>query len=407
MLKKLYHYIAGSDQSYGFEHRIYNLTSFVLVVFCIQGTLINYLLGLDMATVWLAMVGTVIAFMLFYISRVKGKFSPALIIVFSIAVIIILGTLHFYNGASAGPTIYLLIMVLNIFLLIASPRLQLFIYGLFGSTILGMLVLEYFSPQWVVPYTSSSQRLADHITVLVYSLFFTMIVIRLFRLSYDREKKILWQKKIELEEAYRETTKKNIHIESLIRELHHRVKNNLQVVSGLLSLQSNRLEDEKARQAMDEGRNRVDAMALIHQKLYMDDELAAVDINDYLENLSSSLATSFGYKASSVITMVQMVRTKMDIDKAIPIGLIVNELITNSYKHAFTEAKDPQIHIKLVETAAGLVLNISDNGAGLDNGETKSASFGMKLVHTLITQLDATMQVNVNNGTQYIITLKA
>ncbi|MEI9955267.1 MAG: sensor histidine kinase [Ferruginibacter sp.] len=123
---------------------------------------------------------------------------------------------------------------------------------------------------------------------------------------------------------------KNSQIETLIRELHHRVKNNLQIVSGLLSLQSSRMDDDKARQAMDEGRTRVDAMAMIHQKLYMDKDLAGVDIKDYLEDLTASLANSFGYGKQHIETNVTMEKQSLDIDMAIPIGLIVNELVTNA-----------------------------------------------------------------------------
>ena len=98
---------------------------------------------------------------------------------------------------------------------------------------------------------------------------------------------------------------------------------------------------------MDAGRSRVDAMALIHQKLYMDKDLASVDIKSYLENLSSSLARSFGYNEQTVSTVVNLRKTDMDVDSAIPIGLIVNELITNAFKHAFQGTEHPAINVVL------------------------------------------------------------
>ncbi|MBI1342065.1 MAG: hypothetical protein GC171_03915 [Terrimonas sp.] len=407
MLKRLYYLIAGDTQNYGFEHRIFNLSSFIITVFCIQGTLINYLLGLHIATVWLAIGGTVISATLFYIARVKAMFSPALLIVFSIAAIVILGPLHFFNGASSGPTIYLLIMMLNIFLLIAPSGLQVWIYGIFGISILSMLVLEYYFPGWITAYASASQRIADHITVMIYSLFFTMLVIRLFRISYDREQQTILQQKIELEDAYRVTTEKNIYIESLIRELHHRVKNNLQVVSSLLSLQSNRLEDENARKALQDGRSRVDAMAMIHQRLYMDKQLASVNIQDYIEELSVSIAGSYGYSPASVITDIVISREDFDIDRAIPIGLIVNELITNAFKHAFKGITDPKVHINLLQEGDMLELRISDNGTGMKTKDSGPATFGIKLVHILVDQLDARLQVLNHPGTEYRIKMSA
>lgn len=203
--------------------------------------------------------------------------------------------------------------------------------------------------------------------------------------------------------------RKNSQIETLIRELHHRVKNNLQVVSGLLSLQSSRLEDDAARQAMEEGRTRVDAMAMIHQKLYMDNNLAAVNIKEYLENLSQSLANSFGYSLQHVQTSVQLPQPSLDVDRAIPIGLIVNELVTNAFKHAFTHTTaDPHIKVSLEERKeGGMELTIADNGKGLTGAADSSRSFGMKLVRTLVEQLNGTLQQKHDNGTVYSIQISA
>jgi two-component sensor histidine kinase/Tfp pilus assembly protein PilF len=201
---------------------------------------------------------------------------------------------------------------------------------------------------------------------------------------------------------------KNSQIETLIRELHHRVKNNLQVVSGLLSLQSSRLEDDKARQAMEEGRTRVDAMAMIHQKLYMDKDLAAVDIKDYLSNLSQSLANSFGYDEEHVHTKVELPHRSLDIDMAIPIGLIVNELVTNAFKHAFNATTNPRVDVSLEKKTDGtMLLRIADNGKGLATSIDTSRSFGMKLVHTLVEQINGNLQVAQDNGTVYSIQIRA
>ncbi len=206
------------------------------------------------------------------------------------------------------------------------------------------------------------------------------------------------------QKASRLLTLKNEKIETLIKELHHRVKNNLQVVSGLLSLQSNRLEDEVAREAMDAGRSRVDAMALIHQKLYMEKDLASVDIKAYLENLSDSLALSFGYADNAIHTEIDLLKNEIDVDRAIPIGLIVNELVTNAFKHAFTQSDNAKVKVKLNEKIAGsLLLEISDNGKGYVKSEKQNHSFGMKLVQTLVEQLNGSLQQIQNEGTAYQI----
>lgn len=407
-MKRIYLYIAGNDASFSFEHRVFNLSSFIITLFCIQGTLINHFLGLHPATVWLAIAGTLVSAVLFYLSRLRRWFTPATIFAYIATTILALGGMHFFNGASTGPVLYLLIMLLNIFLLIAQRKHQLLIYGLLAGTILLLLVLEYCFPWWTVPYTSFTERLADHFTVLAYSPFFTMVIIMLFRRSYDREQKIVLQQKQKLEEAYRITTEKNEYIGSLVRELHHRVKNNLQIVSSLLSLQSNRVADDKARLALEEGKTRVDAMAMIHQKLYMDNELASVNIEEYLGHLSASLANSFGYEARHVRTRVQLSNRSMDIDLAIPIGLIVNELITNAFKHAFRDVAQPEIHLALLEKQDHLELTVADNGKGLQvpEGLESPGSFGMKLVQTLVEQVNGTMTIRQQPGTTYTIEIR-
>jgi two-component sensor histidine kinase len=214
------------------------------------------------------------------------------------------------------------------------------------------------------------------------------------------------QKK-ELETLYADAQEKNIYIQSLIRELHHRVKNNLQVVSSLMSLQSNRVEDEHAKTALQEGKTRVDAMAMIHQKLYVDNELAAVNMQDYLQQLTSSLAGSFGLPAFAVETTVQLPNPSMNIDRAVSIGLIVNELVTNACKHAFKQTTDPKLYIRLEQTGDELQLSIADNGIGFKKNDEAESGFGLKLVSILVNQLDATMQLSNGEGTRYSIQMKA
>jgi two-component sensor histidine kinase len=203
---------------------------------------------------------------------------------------------------------------------------------------------------------------------------------------------------------------KNQQIETLIRELHHRVKNNLQVVSSLMSLQSSRLDDDKAKQALEEGKTRVDAMAMIHQKLYMDNELAAVDMSDYLQSLSLSLANSFGYDSTHVQTTIELPDQSMDIDRAIPMGLIVNELVTNAFKHAFKDTGHPLIAISLKQSEGKAIeLKVADNGKGLQPGDDlkKTGSFGMKLVHTLVDQLNGELSISQDQGTIFTIDIRA
>jgi len=406
---QLYGKIAGSENQFSFEHRIFNLTSFVLILFCILGTIINYSIGLHIATVWLSIAGTIISAFLFYTARVKGRFNQRLIYTFTIAALAILGPMHFFNGASSGTIIYLLIMLLNIFLLIAAQKYQPGIYLLLGSGIICLLLIEYFFPALVYSYRSRNERMIDHLTVLCYSSFITMIVIRLFRRSYDREQATIIRQKKELEESYLLAREKNLYIEALIRELHHRVKNNLQVVSSLLALQSNRLQDETARRALEDGRTRVEAMALVHQKLFLNNEHSSVNLPDYLTDLSIYLSRSFGYKNENVQTAVELSSSAMNIDKAIPLGLIINELVTNAFKHAFHHTMQPLITVSVFETEPGHIrIQVMDNGSGFDTvpGMNRPDSLGLKLVQTLVDQLNGTLYAEQRNGTIFTIEIR-
>lgn len=201
--------------------------------------------------------------------------------------------------------------------------------------------------------------------------------------------------------------KKNHKIETLIKELHHRVKNNMQVVSSLLGLQSMRLEEGEVKEAVEEGRSRIKAMAMIHQKLYLKEDIAEVDVEDYLKQLLEELRTSFGVENLTIDTQIDKV--KLDIDTVLPIGLIVNELVCNSFKHAFSEIEEPRLQLSLQKKEGKtLQLLVKDNGKGLQAKEEKelNESFGLRLVTILVKQLKGKLEMSNLDGLTYHITLQ-
>lgn len=183
---------------------------------------------------------------------------------------------------------------------------------------------------------------------------------------------------------------RNKEKEYLIREIHHRVKNNLQVLSSLLHLQSKYIKDKAALEAIRESENRVEAMGLIHQKLYMGINPGTVDMNDYLKNLGISLLDSFGLLTTEQVTInYKLDPIYLDVDTAMIIGLIVNELLTNSLKYAFPEGRTGEIELSFCEENGKLCLQVKDNGIGsakapeLNNG----TAFGLNLVKILSKKL--------------------
>lgn len=199
---------------------------------------------------------------------------------------------------------------------------------------------------------------------------------------------------------------KNKENELLLKEIHHRVKNNLQTISSLLSLQSESISDPSALDAVQESKNRVASMALIHQKLYQGENLAAVEMRDYFETIGKAVKDSFGKKAENIALEVDMSTIELDVDTAIPIGLISNELITNSLKHAFPNKEKGKISIRLSKEENGLLqLYIADDGNTSEKrgNSTKERGFGSLLIRLLAIQLGGTLEQSNINGTSTII----
>lgn len=204
---------------------------------------------------------------------------------------------------------------------------------------------------------------------------------------------------------------KNREKELLLKEIHHRVKNNLQTISSLLNLQSAQIKDKEVQGAVVESKNRVRSMALIHQKLYQGENLAAIEMKEYLQMLSENMIKSFG-RHRDLELLVEMPKVEIDVDTAIPIGLITNELLTNTLKYAFPGGQPGLIQVSLIHdpTENQMCLRLSDNGVGMKsmNGEAdeRRTNFGSQLVKLLTTQLDGKMKVNTENGFETIINFK-
>jgi two-component sensor histidine kinase/large-conductance mechanosensitive channel len=213
--------------------------------------------------------------------------------------------------------------------------------------------------------------------------------------------------------------------EVLIKEIHHRVKNNLQVISSLLYLQSNGIDEEEVLGMFRDSQNRVRAMALIHERLYQSPDLARIHFVDYVQNLATYLVRSYGDQSQSIDLQVRGDDTVLNIDSAVPCGLIVNELVSNSLKHAFprlargaTNGSAPgalfdgengagrEIYIELrSDQNHQMSLIVRDNGVGFPDGLDfrQTDSLGLQLVNNLVSQIDGTIEMHSNGGTEFRI----
>ncbi|MEO9474624.1 MAG: histidine kinase dimerization/phosphoacceptor domain -containing protein [Cyclobacteriaceae bacterium] len=189
--------------------------------------------------------------------------------------------------------------------------------------------------------------------------------------------------------------------ETLLKEIHHRVKNNLQVISSLLNLQAGSLEDEAAVEAVRQGQHRVKSMALIHQRLYSTDDVRGVDIDDYFNSLFVELFTAFGVDQDLIEYKVETTGLKLDIDTVIPLGLIVNELVTNAIKYAFDNGQSGEIQFQIEQRDGQLLAFVKDNGKGMDEKSLQKAnSFGWRMMRSLARKLKAEIEITNDSGTR-------
>lgn len=209
----------------------------------------------------------------------------------------------------------------------------------------------------------------------------------LFQYKKQRSKSIVIQKQSD-------------DMQVLMKEIHHRVKNNLQVISSLLDLQSMTIADSQASEAVKEGKNRVQSMALIHQNLYSEGNIKGIKTKEYINNLLQNLCDSYNVTNDKVKVKTQIDDLNLDVDTMIPLGLVLNELVSNSLKYAFKDGRQGELSIVLKEEHQHLLLKVSDNGAGYPDGlnAKESKSFGMKMIKAFAQKLKANLDVYNNNG---------
>ena len=203
-----------------------------------------------------------------------------------------------------------------------------------------------------------------------------------------------------LADSNKKINEQSEQLKFLMKELHHRVKNNLQIVSSLLSLQSNHLPDKDARQAVKIGQQRIEAMSLIHRSLYQQDNPNMVNMKEYVTDMVESILQSFGIDKSKFDLQLDVQITEMDVDQALPLGLIINEWVTNAFKYAYKETVYPSLMLSLKKDRE-IVLEIKDNGPGMtrEAWEKPQGSFGVKLVTVLSRQLNGICNMESRNGT--------
>lgn len=194
--------------------------------------------------------------------------------------------------------------------------------------------------------------------------------------------------------------------EILLREVHHRVKNNMQIISSLLNLQSQYVHEPKTRDILMDSQGRIKSMSMVHEELYHSPDLSSIKFKEYVEKLVSNIFFSNGVNMNLIHLIINIEEQEIDMDTALPLGLIINEIVTNSIKYAFPGEERGEISIELKSGDQESVLTLADDGIGLplniklDNTNT----LGLQMVNNLIKQLDGNLKLDRTNGTKYEIT---
>ncbi|MFK5972777.1 MAG: histidine kinase dimerization/phosphoacceptor domain -containing protein [Flavobacteriaceae bacterium] len=304
-----------------------------------------------------------------------------------------------YSGGINSPFIFTLALVVFAGYVTTRQYGQMYLNLIFFLVILiySQSIPDFTFTENVVP--PESRNLFSFLCVL----FAVYLLGNVFGKNLLRTHHRLYKSKMALVEQMKER-------DILLKEIHHRVKNNLQTVSSLLSLQSRNIEDVKMKHLIKSSQNRVISMAMIHEMLYMRDNLSKIEYKSYVQELSEHLVRSIKGSDSKVVVNIDIDDIKLNMDTAIPLGLLINETITNALKYGFKDDSKGEIRIELKKgNNADYVLYIGDNGVGFSETITPNStkSLGLKLIHNLAKQLKGSITRDyTKKGTYYILKFK-
>ncbi len=249
----------------------------------------------------------------------------------------------------------------------------------------------------------------DLIEVTVGFIIFLVIIRQIITLNENKNLLIIAEKEIESRKSAENKIKSSLDEKNiLLQEIHHRVKNNMQIISSLLNLQTRYVDDEEAVNVLKESQNRVRSMAMIHEKLYQSKDLSHINFLDYIQSLVSNLFYSYNVKNPQIKSILKIDDVKLNMETAVPCGLIISEIVSNSLKYAFPNEMHGEILVSLKSVENGYELIISDNGIGLPSelDIDNHKSLGLILVKSLTEQIDGKITIKRNHGTEFKINFK-
>ena len=301
-----------------------------------------------------------------------------------------------YSGGINSPFIFILALI--VFAGYVTTRGYGRVYLILNIAIIGLIYMQHL-PRFNFSYNVVPEE-SKNLFSLLSILFSVYLLGGVFGKNLQRTQYKLYKSKLEIEKRIAEK-------EMLLKEIHHRVKNNLQTVSSLLSLQSRATDDTTVKNLFKSSQNRVISMAMVHEMLYMRDDLSKIEYKSYVQELSEYLVRSVKGTQNNIKLTIDIPDIKLGIDTAIPLGLLINETITNALKYGIKDDSDGEIHIALKkEAGTDYVLNIGDNGVGFSDtvNHKNTKSLGLKLIYNLARQLQGSIiRDGSQKGTNYIV----
>jgi len=387
--------ISGGPASYTLRHRVFNLFLFFGGVAGLLDLVIRTQFHQHLNQIVFALLISGVFAISYYIVRVRGIFSVATILISAVIILGILSFSFFFNSGTDGKVIPLILCSLTIYFLVTQKSLTYYISVLHIISIIAVLVLQYFHPEWIVDYPNERERLIDNLANIAYIVLIMYFILSVLRNEFEKERENVRKK-----DSY--LSQQNVLIQDLLKELNHRVKNNLQVISALLSLQAYRSQNSDAVSALEEGKNRLVSMSILHKKLYQDNFFNQISLAEYIDDL-------IDHSLSGVDEPIKVKKDIEDImltaDQAIPLGLILNEIFTDIRNHAFENHalyREMEIHSELDHSV--VMVFIKDNGIGSSEkaSSEKKSVLSMELIDMLIKQLDGTCEIcnDPSSGTE-------
>lgn len=344
-----------------------------------------------------ALIVFAICFLLLLSDKIKAKHS-FLIAAYVTAIEVCINT--YFIGWDTG-FFYFLFLLPTVFLL--NTDWKIWVTLAFNGSIIILLVLL-----WYIFHDGYSLFRIDPNTMTIINLmnitstvFIIIVVMIYFSRTINKKDEALVIVNEALEKQNKEIFSQHQYQQILLKEIHHRVKNNLQIISSLLSLQSNAIENKDVSQVLDESRRRIEAIALIHEKLYQGDKIDRVDFKSYLMEIMLSQQKVNPNLQCEVIS--KEVAFKLDI--AVPLGLIISEMIVNSVKHAFKGIENPELKVELKKDNQTIELIVQDNGIGLPENFSleQPVSLGSEIIQALTDQIEAEIKYENDNGAKFTI----